>query len=295
MNEVVAEQPVAGVFLSYSSEDRATALKLKGGLERLGVAVRIDVEATQGQAIREFILESIRTTVATVLVVSEAALLSNWVAVEVSISLADAELWKKRKFVACYLDQCFLDATFRLRATDAIDAELARIKTLEAEYSERRLDTQDLDLRRSRLYKLRNGLGDVLRYLKESLCVDVRGDGFDRGLVQLADALRPVAPGLRADPMGPASDIAQRKEEVYELVANGEHERALKRIMDVVHDFSRDIRIKQDIAVTKGLFRKLETEQNRPLQEVRSERTDLLYKGLDILEKVVDQLSQGAA
>ena len=291
MTDVVSELPARGVFLSYSSRDRDTALRLKRGLERLGVSVRLDTESMRvGQNIRAFILESIRGTSATLLVVSEASLVSDWVGIEVSTSLVDGELWGNRSFFACYVDDGFLHPEFRLRATDAIDTRIAGIDRLLPDYGQRKLDTNDLNSEKSRLYELRNELGVTLDRLRNSLTVDIRNEQFEPGLQRLVAMLRPIAPGKQA-PLDAASDIEQRKEEIYALVANGDGDRALKRIMDFVRDFSDDKRRMLTIVVTIGNYRKLEAEQGRSLQEVRHERTEILLGALELLEQTTETLT----
>src|SRR3982751_3563105 len=177
MSGAITELPVTanGIFLSYSHCDAQAALGVKQELERRGVRVRLDTEIMQaGQGIQAFILESIRATVATVWIVSEASLTSDWVACEIMMSLGDAELWKKRTLVACYLDEGFLDKTFRLRATAIIDQRIAEIDALVPQYMVSRIDTNDLNTDKSRLFRLRNDLGTLLEHLRGSLCLDVR-------------------------------------------------------------------------------------------------------------------------
>lgn len=295
MNEGITELPATGVFLSYSSRERETALKLKSSLERLGVTVRIDVEALRpGQGIRSFILESIRGTTATLLLVSQASLVSDWVALEVGTSLADIDLWGKRAFVAGYLDDGFFDPKFRLQATDTIDARLKQIEDLLPDYIQRKLDTNDLDDEKARLHKLRNELGTILSFLKNCLAVDLRGDQFENGLRRLANMLRPFAPG-KPHALDAASDIEQRQAEIYELVENAEGDRALKRIMDFLRDFSDDKRRVQEIVIAIGNFRQLEAERNRTLKELRAERTELLRDALKMLDDVIETLTRKAA
>jgi archaellum component FlaC len=124
--------------------------------------------------------------------------------------------------------------------------------------------------------------------------VDLRGDKFETGMRQLANILRPHAPG-KAQALDAASDIEQRRAEIYDLVANAEGDRALDRIMDFVHGFSNDERRVQDMVITRGNFRQLGAEQNRTLKEVRSERTEILKHALEVLDEVIETLTQKAA
>lgn len=296
MSESVSEVAAQGVFLSYSSRDRPTAIQLKSSLERLGVAVRIDIEALEpGTAIRDFILASIRSTSATVLVVSEASLTSDWVALEVGTSLADSELWSKREFIACYLDDGFLDPAFRLRATERIDTSLSSINQLIQEYDQKNLDSDDLNAKKSRLHRLRVGLGPLLDRLTNSSCVDLRGSLFENAVQSLARRLRTLAPGKSQAPLVQATDIESRRDEIFDLVANGDGERALKRVMDFVRDFAECKRTLREIVVVTGNYRMLGAEEDRPLREVREERTQLLSRALEMVDGVVESLTQRVA
>jgi hypothetical protein len=170
-----AADRAASVFISYSTSDTAVAIELSETLRRHGIDVRIDrVAVRPGADLRDFIRESVRSTAATVCIVSEASLLSGWVAQETVLALAALELAEPRPFVACYLDDSFLDPGFRLKATLQIDARLGEIETLFPQYAANRLDTNDLNAEKSRLFELRNQLGAILERLRASLCRDLR-------------------------------------------------------------------------------------------------------------------------
>lgn len=295
MADVVTELPPKGVFLSYSTADRPAALKLKNGLERFGVAVKIDSETVElGQQFCDFIRDSIRTTGATVVVVSENSLLSDWVALEVSVSLMDRDLWNKRAFVACYLDEGFLDDGFQLRATQTISEKIDKLEALARAHAEQKIDTNALDAKKRRLYKLKSVLGELLGHLRETLCLDIREQGFDTNLQRLVEKLHPFAPG-KAAPLTAASDIGKRQQEIDSAIENGDGERALKRIMDFVRDFSGDKRLERKIVLIVGNFRELKATQGRSLQEVREERTRILGEGLEVLDETIAAMSRKVA
>lgn len=296
MSGAITELPVTanGIFLSYSHRDAQAALGVKQELERRGVRVRLDTEIMQaGQGIQAFILESIRATVATVWIVSEASLTSDWVACEIMMSLRDAELWRKRRLVACYLDEGFLDKTFRLRATAIIDQRIAEIDALVPQYVVSRIDTNDLNADKSRLFRLRNDLGTLLEHLRGSLCLDVRAGQAEANLGRLAKALRLVMPAQQP-PLAAAGDLEQRREEIYGLIASNDGERALNRLMDFVKDFSEDRR-RRDVVIMMMNYRRLESVQGASLREVRLERTRLIEKALALLDDTVDTLTRKVA
>jgi hypothetical protein len=53
-----------------------------------------------------------------------------------------------------------------------------------------KIDTNDLNSQKSRLFKLRNNLGDILLRLRESLCIDVREDKFDENVSKIVSAIK---------------------------------------------------------------------------------------------------------
>jgi len=187
----VAAAVAAPVFMSYNHADASAAGEVRATLEAAGIPVRMDVDAMPpGASIREFIRNAVRSTSATVCVVSERSLLSGWVGQETALALAVLDLWGERRFVACCLDMRFLDADFRLVATQLIDERLAGIEALLPRYAAERLDTNDLNAEKSRLFELRHQLGSILARLRGSLCLDIRPEARAASLVRLAQSLR---------------------------------------------------------------------------------------------------------
>ncbi len=180
------------VFLSYSHDDASAARLLEEALKKNGVEVHIDREAmSAGEGIRSFIERSIQRTDATVCVVSNRSLASAWVALE-TIDAFHAER-TGRSFIACYLDDDFFDPGFRLALTEQVDAKIARIDELITTYVEKKLDTNDLNSEKSRLYTLRNNLGGILLRLKESLTLDIRGVELSPSVELIVDAIGQAA------------------------------------------------------------------------------------------------------
>jgi hypothetical protein len=295
VSEAVDPGPT-GVFLSYSQNDTSRVAQLRNALGALGVSIRIDTESmVPGQPIRSFILDSIRRTEATLWVVSEASLVSGWVANEIALTLHDLELWNKRKLVACYLDDEFLSPDFRLSATDKIDARLAQIDALMPRYRDKHIDTNDLNAEKSRLHELRTNLGILLDRIKNSLCVDIRGSSFDTGVQALASALCPALSRAGTVALSAASDIEKRRDEIYSLIGSSEASRALIRLMDFVRDFSDHKQHLKAVVVIKSNYSLLESIENASLKEKIEERKALLHEALDLLENVVETLAGKAA
>lgn len=190
----VATRSAAGsVFLSYNHVDAKTAAALRTALEANGLAVHVDSkDMAAGEQIRGFILKSVGSTSATVCVVSRASLLSGWVAMESLLALTVEELWGQRRFIACYLDDDFLDLGFSVKATDIIDRKIGQIDKLIAKHRAKRIDTTELNDQKSRLFRLRSGLGEVLARLRGGLCLDMRPGKRAASVAKLVETLRPT-------------------------------------------------------------------------------------------------------
>jgi hypothetical protein len=179
------------VFISYNHGDTVVADKLKAALERNGIVVRIDKAVMEaGANIQEFIEHSIRDTDATLSIVSNRSLLSAWVALESVGTFYSEKFNGHRKFIACYIDDDFFQTDYRINATEQIDAKIAEIDRLIPKYIALKINTEDLNNQKTRLYELRNELGKILLRLRESLCVDVREDPFDQSLEKIVKAIK---------------------------------------------------------------------------------------------------------
>jgi len=179
------------VFISYNHADSELAEKLNAALKKNGIEVRIDRAVMEaGATIQEFIESSIRETDVTISIVSNRSLLSAWVALESIETFYKEKSDGGKKFIACYIDDDFFGTDFRLKATKQIDAKIADIDNKIPAYIALKIDTNDLNNQKSRLYKLRNNLGDILVRLRESLCLDLRGDKFDESVLKIVSAIK---------------------------------------------------------------------------------------------------------
>lgn len=180
----------APVFLSYNHLDAKASLAIRSALEAEGIRVEMDIDTMEpGEPIKDFIHRAIRTTSATVCILSKNSLMSEWVAQETLLTLLMRDLWRDRRFIACFLDVSFLDLDFHLAATITIDERIAEIDKLIPEYAAKHLNTSDLNARKSRLFSLRNGLGDILAHLRDSLCLDIRAEAREANLTRLVEYL----------------------------------------------------------------------------------------------------------
>ena len=179
------------VFISYNHGDSEVADKLKSALEKADIVVRIDKAVMDaGANIQEFIENSIRDTGITLSLVSNHSLLSAWVALESIDTFYQEKFTGKKKFIACYVDDDFFRSDFRLTATKQINEKITEIDKLIPEYVAQWIDTNDLNSQKTRLFKLRNNLGDILLRLRESLCIDIREDKFDENVGKIISAIK---------------------------------------------------------------------------------------------------------
>ncbi len=179
------------VFISYNHNDSEVADQLQAALEGEGIRVRIDREAMKaGEDIKRFIENSIRETDVTLSIVSNRSLLSAWVAMETINTFQHEKVGGDKKFIACYVDDDFFETDFMLAAADKIDARIAEIDEKIPMYMEKKLDTIDLNNEKSRLFKLRNNLGEFLVRLRESLTLDIREESFDGSVARIISTIR---------------------------------------------------------------------------------------------------------
>lgn len=179
------------VFISYNHADGEVADRLRAALEKNDIVVRIDKAVMEaGANIQAFIESSIRDTDVTLSIVSNRSLLSAWVALESLNTFYHEKFMGNKKFIACYIDDDFFRTDFRLNATKQIDIKIQEIDNLIPEYIAQKIDMNDLNGQKSRLYKLRNDLGDILIRLRESLCVDIREEKFDENVTKIVRAIK---------------------------------------------------------------------------------------------------------
>ena len=179
------------VFVSYSHDDSEVVARLHKLLRDNDIDVTVDTDAmAPGERISDFIERSIRDADVVVSVVSTRSLQSAWVASETIQSISHIKWRRKGGLIACVLDDDWAQAEFRLQCTRQIDERLQRIEKLLPDYAAQRLDSTDLNEEKTRLFGLRNNLGDLLATFKETLCLDIRGERFLESGKRLVEAIR---------------------------------------------------------------------------------------------------------
>ncbi len=178
------------VFISYNHNDSGVANKLKEKLKANNINVTIDSESLQaGDDIKNFIEKSVRDTETTISIISKNSLLSAWVAMESINTYYQEKTEKNKKFIACYIEDDFFKRSFTDEALNLIDAELNEIETLRKLRSEKGRDTRDLNNEYTRLKELSNSLDEIIRRLRESLCIDIRDENFEKNFKKILQAI----------------------------------------------------------------------------------------------------------
>lgn len=179
------------VFISYNHGDGIIANQLKSALQENGILVKIDSETMKpGEKIKDFIENSIKETDVTLSIVSNKSLLSAWVSMETILTFYYTKFTSNKKFIACYIDDDFFQPGFHLEATKKIDARIDEIDKLISEYIQNKIDTISLNNEKTRLYHLRNNLGDILLGLKDSLSLDIREDKFEESVKKIISMIK---------------------------------------------------------------------------------------------------------
>jgi len=179
------------VFISYNHSDSETVSRLIKLLRDNDIDVTVDTDAmAPGERISDFIERSIRDCDVVVSVISSQSLQSAWVASETIQSISRIHWLREGALIACFLDDDWTQPEFRLQCTRQIDERLQRIERLLPDYAAQRLDSTDLNEEKTRLYSLRNSLGDLLATFKEALCLDIRGERFPDSGKRLVEAIQ---------------------------------------------------------------------------------------------------------
>ena len=178
------------VFISYNHHDSEIANRLKEKLRAQNIQVVIDSERMQaGEDIKEFIEKSVRETGVTISLVSATSLLSAWVAMESINTFYHEKTDTKKKFIACFITDDFFKRNFTDEALDHIDGEVKEIQNLITARMEKNRSIRDLQNELTRMTELRNNMDEITRRLRESLCIDIRGEMLETNFSKITDAV----------------------------------------------------------------------------------------------------------
>ncbi len=178
------------VFISYNHHDSAIAHRLKEKLAAVNIKVIIDSERMQaGEDIKEFIEKSVQETEITISLVSATSLLSAWVAMESINTFYHEKTNAKKKFIACFITDDFFKRNFTDDALDYIDGEVNEIQTLITARMEKNRSIRDLQNELTRNTELRNNMDEIVRRLRESLCIDIRDEKLESNFNKITEAV----------------------------------------------------------------------------------------------------------
>jgi hypothetical protein len=178
------------VFISYNHHDVEIANKLKEKLTAANINVFIDSERMQaGEDIKEFIEKCVRETGATISLISKNSLLSAWVAMESINTFYHEKTDTEKKFIACFISDDFFKRDFTDGALDYIDGEIKEIQTLITTRLAKNRSIRDLQNELTRMTELRNDMDEIIRRLRESLCIDIRDEKLETNFIKITEAV----------------------------------------------------------------------------------------------------------
>lgn len=182
--------PEKKVFISYNHHDTDVANKLRDKLAAENINVFIDSEKMQaGEDIKEFIEKCVRETNTTISLVSKDSLLSAWVAMESINTFYHEKTDLNKKFIACYITDDFFKRNFTDDALDHIELEIKEIQNLITVRMEKNRSIRDLQNELTRMTELRNNMDEIVRRLRERLCIDIRNENLTNNFQKILQAI----------------------------------------------------------------------------------------------------------
>lgn len=178
------------VFISYNHHDAETANTLKEKLKTQNIDVLIDSEKmVAGSDIKEFIESCVRDTDTTLSLISKKSLLSAWVAMESINTFYLEKPGSRKKFIACYIDNDFFQRDFTDNALDTIEEEVRKIQEMITKRLEKNRSIRDLQNELTRFTDLRNNMDEIIRRLRESLCIDIHNESLENNFAKILQAI----------------------------------------------------------------------------------------------------------
>ncbi|MBS1511974.1 MAG: toll/interleukin-1 receptor domain-containing protein [Bacteroidetes bacterium] len=202
--ELLSGKPVTEmedvVFISYNHGDELVTKELCTALLQQNIPLIVDSPNTAqsskvqnmiaGDSINTFIKKSVLQSKITLMIVSENSLLSGWVATETVNTFFFESFDDRKKFIACYSDDKFLNNDFAGDAIRQIDSKLAGINTEIAERIKQQADSRDLNDQKTRLLSLRANLDLIIQRLQNSLCIPIANGKLQENLPALTKAIQ---------------------------------------------------------------------------------------------------------
>lgn len=191
INQTQTSNSAPKVFISYNHSNKDVANKLRDLLRAANIDVTIDSEKMlAGEDIKEFIEKCIRETNITLSLVSKRSLLSAWVAMESIGTYYHEKTDLKKKFIACYIDSDFFGRGYTDDALDVIDENIKEISDLITKRLEKGRNIRDLQNELTRYKELQHGIDEIVRRLRESLCIDVAGENLEKNFPKILESIK---------------------------------------------------------------------------------------------------------
>ncbi|WP_422081466.1 toll/interleukin-1 receptor domain-containing protein [Ulvibacterium sp.] len=179
------------VFISYNHGDKIDALKIYARLKMEGIELIMDeYDMEAGEKINNFIKNSINTAGITLFLISKNSLNSSWVGKEANDTLFLIEYTDNKKLIGCYNDDEFLSIEFVSNAVREIDRKLKELREQVDTQHNLDVDSTNLNNEITRLFKLRNNLPQIVGYLRDILCLDIRDDKFEGSMDKIVKSIK---------------------------------------------------------------------------------------------------------
>ena len=171
------------IFISYNHKDSKIAKKIDRKLRDHKLHVIIDQRDMQhGENINTFIENSICKADVTLSIVSKNSLASAWVAME-TVKTRQRE----KVLLPCYVEPDFLERGYSSTLKKHIKQELAAIDSLIDEARQSGYNYREHESERQRYLALFKEIDDILKFLKESLCMDISHNSFDDSMEKILE------------------------------------------------------------------------------------------------------------
>jgi len=179
------------VFISYSHQDSTIALKIKEKLENENIKITMDVNKLYpGMNFKRFIIDSIKKTEVTILIVSENSLESPWVGYETIKTINREEFTEDKKFVGCFIDKDFLSENVLLKKTEKIKKKIKKIRKIILKHEKKNIEAKYLYDRLSGLHFLQRHLPEIINKLNKSYCINISESCFNENIKKLINFLK---------------------------------------------------------------------------------------------------------
>lgn len=180
-------------FISYNHVDVKTVQVLKGKLAENGIRIIIDSQdMLAGDSIASFIKESIKKSNVTLSIISNNSLLSGWVGLETVLSFYHELFNCDRKYIACYVNKSFFEQEFYEKSFARIEEKILEMEIMLNARIQAKSDIRDISSQYTRLTSLRNNFDEIMKRLRECLCVDVSPKKIEKSFDKILASIKSI-------------------------------------------------------------------------------------------------------